>query len=162
MYVKEVMEIKGWNLYGHPGFDSLTTAQQTLIMWGDVVGQVSNGGFVQFVCNYSKSLTLAHSLLPNLDWQELTERFNRALIEQVKDPMNPVVWEPEYDVTWHKVGESELGLRGDLLNGDDEPPTDEADAFDQWFNQDSTKEESAKVIGAFIEKNRANLALLTN
>jgi len=56
IHVSSVMNVEGWNSYGHPGNLTLTPAQRTLLMWSDMVGQVSNGGFVQFCDNYANAL----------------------------------------------------------------------------------------------------------
>ena len=47
IHVSAVMNVDGWNIYGHPGHLLLTPAQRILMMWSDIVGQVSNGGFTQ-------------------------------------------------------------------------------------------------------------------
>ena len=89
IHVPSVMDVDGWNLYGHPGNAQLTEPQRVLMMWSDLVGQTSNGGFIQFVDNFSKSLAPAYRLIAQLGWPELLDRFDRAFREQVGDPENP-------------------------------------------------------------------------
>jgi hypothetical protein len=87
--VPAVMDVEGWNLYGHPGNASLTEPQRVLMMWSDLVGQVSNGGFTQFIDNFRANLKLAYYLITKLGWDELNDRFDRAFREQAGDPANP-------------------------------------------------------------------------
>lgn len=89
IHTPSVMNVPGWNLYGHPGNQQLTEAQRVLMMWSDLVGQVANGGFEQFISNYEKALALAYRLIAQLDWPELFERFDPAFREQAGDPANP-------------------------------------------------------------------------
>ncbi|HET6524669.1 DMP19 family protein [Sphingopyxis sp.] len=89
IHTPSVMNVPGWNLYGHPGNEQLTEAQRVLMMWSDMVGQVANGGFEQFISNYEKTLALAYRLIAKLDWPELFERFDPAFREQAGDPANP-------------------------------------------------------------------------
>ncbi|MEQ8311326.1 MAG: DUF4375 domain-containing protein [Sphingopyxis sp.] len=89
IHTPSVMNIPGWNLYGHSGNAQLTEAQRVLMMWADLVGQVANGGFEQFISNYTETLALAHRLIPKLEWPELFERFDPAFREQAGDPANP-------------------------------------------------------------------------
>jgi hypothetical protein len=90
IHVPQVMNIDGWNLYGHPGNALLTEPQQVLMMWSDLVGQTSNGGFTQFIDNFGSNLKLAYHLITQLEWPELIDRFDRAFREQAGDPENPV------------------------------------------------------------------------
>lgn len=108
-----VMQIEGWSEYGSKGFNQLTEAQQVLMIWSDLVGQVSNGGFEQFASNYSQVMPLARASIPKLGWTELSDRFNSA--------------------------------------------ADDADAFDNWFYQNSTKEQSLEYVGAYVRRNRDQL-----
>lgn len=89
IHTPSVMNIPGWNLYDHSGNVQLTEAQRVLMMWSDLVGQVANGGFEQFISNYAETLALAHRLIAKLDWPELFERFDPAFREQAGDPANP-------------------------------------------------------------------------
>ena len=89
IHTASVMNIDGWNLYGHPGNALLTEAQRVLMMWSDLVGQVANGGFEQFISNYADTLTLAHRLIAKLEWPELFEHFDPAFCEQAGDPAAP-------------------------------------------------------------------------
>lgn len=89
IHTPSVMNVPGWNLYGHPGNEQLTEAQRVLMMWSDLVGQVANGGFEQFISNYVETLALAHRLIAKLDWPELFGRFDAAFREQAGDPANP-------------------------------------------------------------------------
>jgi hypothetical protein len=89
LHVPAVMQVEGWNLYGHPGNALLTEPQRVLMMWSDLVGQTSNGGFVQFVDNLAASLALAHRLIAKLEWPELFDHFDRAFREQAGDPDDP-------------------------------------------------------------------------
>lgn len=104
LHVPAVMQVDGWDLYGHPGNAQLTEPQRVLMMWSDLVGQTSNGGFIQFVDNFSASLALAYRLIAKLEWPELLERFDRAFREQVGDPENPQPrqepWGPDDDKAW--------------------------------------------------------------
>ncbi len=101
LHVPEVMQVDGWNSYGHEGNDRLTEPQRVLMMWSDLVGQTANGGFTQFVDNYASSLKLAHQAIAKLGWPELFERFDLAFREQVGDPRNPKPrhepWGPDDD-----------------------------------------------------------------
>lgn len=104
LHVPAVMQVEGWNLYGHSGNDQLTEPQRVLMMWSDLVGQTANGGFIQFVDNYASALALAHRLIAKLEWPELFERFDCAFREQVGDPRNPQPrqepWGPDDDAAW--------------------------------------------------------------
>lgn len=102
IHTPSVMNVPGWNLYGHPGNEQLTEAQRVLMMWSDLVGQVANGGFEQFISNYAEALALAYRLIEKLEWGELFERFDAAFREQAGDPSNPQpvdseAWGPETD-----------------------------------------------------------------
>jgi hypothetical protein len=160
-----LMKIEGWSAYGSPGFGQLTVPQQVLIMWSDLVGQTQNGGFTQFVDNFRAAIPLADSLIPRLDWPDLAERFRRALVEQVGDPQKPVWWEPVYktDENGRFVERTDLDPRLALyegidrrviLNAQDRPPEDEAEAFNDWFYKDSTREQARIFVGAFVRRNR--------
>lgn len=89
IHTPSVMNVPGWNLYGQPGNAQLTEAQQVLMIWSDLVGQVANGGFEQFISNYAKALALAYRHIAKLEWPELLERFDAAFREQAGDPANP-------------------------------------------------------------------------
>lgn len=95
IHIAAVMQVEGWNLYGHPGNDLLTEPQRVLMMWSDLVGQTSNGGISQFVDNYEPSLRQAYRLIGELDWPDLFERFDRAFREQAGDPDNPKPIRPQ-------------------------------------------------------------------
>lgn len=101
LHVPSVMQVDGWNVYGHPGNAQLTEPQRVLMMWSDLVGQTQNGGFVQFIDNFARSLTLAYRLIARIEWPELLERFDRAFREQAGDPQNPrprhEPWGPDDD-----------------------------------------------------------------
>ncbi len=90
IHVSAVMQVEGWDLYGHPGNDQLTEPQRVLMMWSDLLGQVNNGGFTQFIYNYRASLKLAYRLIAQLDWPELMAHFDPAFREQAGDPEAPV------------------------------------------------------------------------
>lgn len=94
IHVPSVMNIEGWNLYGHSGQMLLTEAQRTLLMWADIVGQVSNGGFTQYCQNYAEHLSLGVAAVKALDWPELTDRFALAMTEQAGDVTAPRWIEP--------------------------------------------------------------------
>jgi len=104
LHVPAVMQVDGWNIYGHSGNDQLTEPQRVLMMWSDLVGQTSNGGFTQFMDNYASALALAHRLVAKLGWPELFERFDLAFREQAGDPRNPKrrlePWGPDDDAAW--------------------------------------------------------------
>ena len=104
LHVPAVMRIDGWNIYHHYGNNQLTRPQRVLMMWSDLVGQTSNGGFIQFVDNYTHALALAYQLIEKLEWPELFERFDLAFREQVGDPLNPEPrqepWGPDDDEAW--------------------------------------------------------------
>ncbi|QAY76422.1 hypothetical protein [Sphingosinicella sp. BN140058] len=89
IHLSAVMNVEGWNLYGHPGHLQLTPAQRTLMMWSDIVGQVSNGGFTQYCDNYARDLALGVAAVEALHWPELRERFGRAMAEQAGDAAAP-------------------------------------------------------------------------
>lgn len=85
----EIMSIEGWSEYGSEGNQRLTEAQRVLMMWSDLVGQTDNGGFGQFVDNYSASLALAWRLIRQLPWPDLQVRFEAAFRERAGDPAAP-------------------------------------------------------------------------
>jgi hypothetical protein len=89
IHVSSVMNVDGWRVYGHPGHMSLTPAQRTLMMWSDIVGQVSNGGFIQLCDNFARDLDRAVAAIDALQWPELRERFRRAMAEQAGDADSP-------------------------------------------------------------------------
>lgn len=102
IHIPAVMNVEGWRSYGSPGYHELTPAQQTLMMWSDIVGQTSNGGFAQYCDNYSSDLKRGVAAVRALEWPELREKFEAAIIERagsLDDPLNPEpVWltdEPE-------------------------------------------------------------------
>lgn len=74
-----VMSIVGWNFYGHSGHLQLTPAQRTLMMWSDIVGQISNGGISQYHDNFRRDLALGRAAVRALGWSDLTVRFFPAL-----------------------------------------------------------------------------------
>ncbi|RYE91570.1 MAG: DUF4375 domain-containing protein, partial [Oxalobacteraceae bacterium] len=76
------------------GQDRLTAAQRTLLMWSDIVGQVSNGGFTQYCQNYAAHLSLGVAAVEALAWPELSDRFARAMTEQAGDVSAPRWIEP--------------------------------------------------------------------
>ena len=94
IHVPSVMNIVGWNLYGHSGHMLLTRAQRTLMMWSDIVGQVSNRGFEQYCENYARDLLLGVAAVEALDWPELSDRFARAMTEQAGSVTAPQWIEP--------------------------------------------------------------------
>ena len=96
LHVPSVMQVEGWNIYGHIGHNRLTEAQRVLMMWSDLVGQTANGGFEQFVDNFESALELAHPTIAKLDWPELFERFDRAFRERAGDPRNPQLMREEW------------------------------------------------------------------
>lgn len=171
IHCDQVMHIDGWSAYGSPGFNQLTEPQQVLMMWSDLVGQTQNGGFTQFAHNYRSAITLADSLIPKLGWPELTERFQRALVELVGDAQKPVWWEPVYKTDWRGrfVERTDLDPRLVLydgidrrvvLNEQDQPPEVEAEAFDDWFYEASTIEQSRVYVGAYVRRNRDQLCCI--
>ncbi|KTF67347.1 DMP19 family protein [Sphingomonas sp. HT-1] len=89
IHVPAVMNVEGWKYYGSPGNLLLTPAQRILMMWADIVGQVSNGGFTQYVENYADDLALGVAAVDALEWPELRERFARAMEEQAGDTRAP-------------------------------------------------------------------------
>jgi uncharacterized protein DUF4375 len=145
LHVPSVMNVEGWNFYGHPGNDQLTEPQRVLMMWSDLVGQTSNGGFTQFVDNFEKSLPLAYQLIAKLEWPELFERFDRAFREQAGDPQNPRLLSEDWD--W---------------DSGSEPPAEAAEAFDDWFYRDETKAASKAFVGDYIRRHRDDLCRLTD
>ena len=144
LHVPAVMQVEGWNIYGHSGNNLLTEPQRVLMMWSDLVGQTANGGFTQFAYNYASALALAYRLIAKLEWPELFERFDLAFREQVGDPQNPRsprdAWRPE----------------------DEFVPTEAADAFDAWFYRDETKADSRIFIRDYIIRHRDELCRLTD
>lgn len=205
IHVPSVMNVEGWDFYGHPGHDLLTPAQRTLMMWSDIVGQVSNGGFVQFCDNYSRDLARGIAAVDALEWIELRDRFGRAMTEQAGDAANcrriepiPLDGDPEKwqasrkrlirylarrnkrwwqpttarDIAFVEARYEEWQLqlqyqtavaRGELRSGGERlfdftpPPSDEADAFDEWFYTDDAKTASAFYVHQFIIKHRDEL-----
>ncbi|WP_207105741.1 DMP19 family protein [Sphingomonas sp. CFBP 8760] len=206
IHVPSVMNVEGWNFYGHPGHMLLTSAQRTLMMWSDVVGQVSNGGFDQFCDNYVNDLAAGLAAVDALDWAELRERFRRAMTEQAgnadeprrlqplslsDDPEKWRVsrkrllrylarrgkrwWQPttardlafveaRFDAEWQvelkyqmMVASGELRSGGERLFDFVSPPSDEFDAFDDWFYTDDTKAASAFYVHEFIVRHRDQL-----
>ncbi len=91
IHVPAVMSVEGWDGYRHPGNALLAEPQRVLMMWSDLVGQVSNGGFTQFVDNFENVLELSYRLISKLEWPDLLERFDRAFREQAGDPSNPML-----------------------------------------------------------------------
>jgi hypothetical protein len=205
IHVQSVTSIEGWNRYGHPGHLMLTAAQRTLMMWSDIVGQVQNGGFVQFCDNYASNLALGVAAVDALNWPELRERFRRAMVEQAGDAAEPrrvqsipptdepekwlesrkrVIrhlarqgkrwWQPTTarDIAHVEARYTEWQLEreyisavlsGKLPSGGESlfdfvaPPSDEADAFDNWFYADDTKAASTAHVHDFIVRNRDQL-----
>ncbi|WP_156357838.1 DMP19 family protein [Sphingomonas sp. Leaf62] len=206
IHVPAVMTIEGWNTYGHPGNLLLTPAQRTLMMWSDIVGQVSNGGFVQFCDNYAQDLALGVAAVDTLEWPELRKRFRRAMTEQAGDATEPERqqpvpfsddpekwrasrkrlirhlarkhkrwWQPttardiaiveaRHDAEWQielkyqiAVASGELKSGGERFFDFIDPPTVEADAFDDWFYTDNTKATSTMYVHRFIMEYRDQL-----
>ncbi|RJF93834.1 hypothetical protein D3876_05980 [Sphingomonas cavernae] len=205
IHIPSVMNIEGWNRYGHSGHMLLTPAQRMLMMWSDIVGQVSNGGFTQFCDNYASDLALSIAAVDALGWPELSERFKRAMTEQASDAaeprrLQPVPltddpekwvasrkrlirhlarrgkrwWQPTtardlaYVEARHEEWQLELHyqtavLSGELSSGGErlfdfvEPPSDEANAFDDWFYTSETKAASAHYVQNFIMRHRDQL-----
>jgi hypothetical protein len=145
VHVPSVMNVDGWDFFGHPGNDRLTEPQRVLMMWSDLVGQTSNGGFTQFASNFRKSLSLAYRLIAKLEWPELFERFDRAFREQAGDPRAPRLLSEDWD--WH--------------SGSD-PPAEAANAFDKWFYRDETKAASRVFVSDYIRRHRDELCRLTD
>lgn len=94
IHVSAVMDVEGWNIYGSPGHARLTPAQQTLMMWSDIVGQTSNGGFTQYCDNYAKDLRLGVAAVRALGWPELQDRFEASLVEKAGSVEHPVNRKP--------------------------------------------------------------------
>lgn len=205
IHVSSVMKVNGWNSYGHPGHMALTPAQRTLMMWADIVGQVSNGGFIQFCDNYPNALSLAVDAVDALEWPELAERFRRAMTEQASDASAPSIKQPvpltddpekwaasrerllrhlaRRDKRWWQPttansiaairllnDDAQLRLKYQLavLSGEidsggerffdfEPPPSDEAEAFDDWFYSDKAKDASGHYVRAFIARHREQL-----
>lgn len=80
----ELMNVEGWGTYGSTGNLSLTDAQRTLMLWSDVVGQVSNGGFEQLCDNYPDILEMMREAIDGLGWSNLSEHFVPAMTEQLE------------------------------------------------------------------------------
>jgi hypothetical protein len=145
LHVPSLTKVDGWNFYGHPGNLQLTEPQRVLMMWSDLVGQTSNGGFTQFVDNFRDTLPLAYRLIAKLEWPELFERFDRAFREQAGDPQNPRVMADGWD--WDSGAE---------------PPDEAAEAFDDWLYLDETKAASRIFVGDYIRRHRDDLCRLTD
>lgn len=94
IHVDAVTDVEGWSQYGSPGFNSLTTAQQTIMMWSDLVGQVSNGGFLQFCENFRSNLDRAVASVAELAWPNLKTHFDSAMIEQAGSLGEPNLLRP--------------------------------------------------------------------
>jgi hypothetical protein len=206
LHIPSVMNIEGWNLYGHPNQGLLTEPQRVLMMWSDLVGQTSNGGFVQFVDNFSERLALAHASIAKLGWPELFERFDRAFREQAGDPADPkprmdpwseaddaaterghmirelarirTRWRPWARRSQEKTLElfsdtllsslyikaiagGEIAAPSGLVAEEDEPPSQAAEAFDDWFYRDETRAASRIHIRDYILRHRDSLCRLT-
>ncbi|QUL39103.1 hypothetical protein [Erythrobacter sp. JK5] len=94
LYVPEVMGVEGWNFYGSPGNLSLTDAQRTLMLWSDIVGQVSNGGFTQLIDNYPNEHQMMADVVEQFHWDELDKYFVAAMLEQAESVSDPSRSEP--------------------------------------------------------------------
>lgn len=210
IHVSSVMNVEGWNSYGHPGHLALTPAQRTLMMWSDIVGQVSNGGFIQFCDNYVNALPLAVGAVGSLEWPDLNERFCRAMTEQASDASAPVRRQPvpleDDPIKWaasrmrlvrhlarrkkrwwqpttasslatvHLLNdEAQLQLKyqlavlsGEMASGGerffdfDASPSDEAEAFDDWFYSTEAKEASAHYVHRYVMHHRTSFIERTN
>lgn len=147
LHVPAVMQVEGWNVYGHPGQAQLTEPQRVLMMWSDLVGQTANGGFIQFVDNLEPSLQLAYASISKLEWPDLFDRFDKAFREQAGDPRDPKILRQRWDP-----------FSGEWPEEMEEDDTTLADAFDEWFYLDETKAASREFIGGFIRRNRDLLA----
>lgn len=184
IYQPEVMALPGWRTYGSPDNRKLTEAQRCLMVWGDIVGQVQNGGLAQFFENYASSLELANSCVAQLGWSEFSERFDLGFTDYIHvDGRDATLDE------WrrHKAREQEryrqetrkilsesgdekfavdpekvdwfmmmFGARGDIkIQGWDYA---HIDGFNGWFYSEATKAESSARICAFALSRRDELA----
>ncbi len=206
IHVPAVMTVGGWDHYDHPGHLQLTPAQRTLMMWSDIVGQVSNGGFVQYCDNFAPHLALGVAAVDALQWPELRARFREAMAEQAgsadaprrAEPValtdDPEKWrasrkrlirhlarrgkrwwqpttkgdialvEARYRAEWQleleyqkAVFSGALRSGGERLFDFEPPPSEAADAFDDWFYAGATKAESVRYVRDFLLRCRDQL-----
>ncbi len=184
IYREEVTSLPGWRTYGSPDHLKLTEAQRCLMMWGDIVGQVQNGGIAQFFGNYESALEFAGACVSQLGWPELKDRYDKAFTDYIH-----VNGEDATLDQWraHRASEHEryrreakakveqasgkpfdgdmekldrwvwmFAARGDFaIQGWEHPCVDE---FNAWFYSDATKDSSSRYILAFAQGRRDELA----
>lgn len=78
LYGPEMERIPNWRTYGSPGFRMLTKAQQTLLYWGDLIGEVANGGLAQLYQNKQNIIDDVRTAAHALAWTELNQRLDQA------------------------------------------------------------------------------------
>jgi Domain of unknown function (DUF4375) len=78
LYHPAMTAVQGWNIFGSVGFRKLTNAQRVLLYWGDLIGQVSNGGIAQLHSNMPDVVARLPTALEALGWDELSIRFEVA------------------------------------------------------------------------------------
>lgn len=186
IYQPEVMSLPQWRSYGSPDNLKLTEAQRCLMIWGDVVGQVQNGGLAQFFENYASALEIAGACVAQLGWPELAERYaacvkdyihvngNDATLEQWRQ--HRVAERERYRSEARAIFERNSGkeFSGDLDRLDwyvwnfcargeiTIQAWDYAtiDAFNPWFYSDEAKEASSVYITTFAQSRREDLVRL--
>jgi hypothetical protein len=183
IYRREVMGLPGWRQYGSPDNLKLTEAQRVLMMWGDIVGQVQNGGLAQFFENYASSLERAHASVIQLGWTDLAERYAGAFTQYIHVDGRDATLKEWRD---HKAKEHEryrretrailkrntgkefegdmalldwyvmaFAVQGEIrIQGWDYPAVDE---FNAWFFADDTMAASAIHIADFASAHRDEL-----
>lgn len=186
IYQPEIMSLPHWRNYGSPDNLELTEAQRCLMIWGDIVGQASNGGLAQFFNNYDSALEVAATSVQQLNWPELTERYaacfedyihvngKDATLQQWREHRKSE--RERYRKEVREILEHATGrpLDGDLesldwyvwtfcARGDirvQEWDYATIDAFNSWFYSDAVKQASSDYIAAFARNRRDELIRL--
>jgi hypothetical protein len=144
----EVVAVPDWCVHGSEGFHSLTPAQQTLLIWSDLVAQTMNGGIDQFIFNYPRAAELAPELLSALAWPELTTRLeSMRLREQAKLVLAEEDHETDTVDSEEASGEEEFEDPFEELNRD----------FNTWFFSSEMHRESVGFVTKFLRDNRSQL-----
>jgi hypothetical protein len=187
IYHPDVMGLPRWRAYGSSDNLKLTEPQRCFMVWGDIVGQVSNGGLSQFFENYNSALEMVGSCVVKLGWFELADRYAACLKDYIhingKDATLKQWREhrrkehERYRREARAIVESNLGkkftgdanrldeyvwyfcARGDIKVKGWNYAT--IAAFNPWFCSDAVKEESSASIAAFAHNHRDELVRLT-
>ncbi|MBP6689192.1 MAG: hypothetical protein KA153_04315 [Hyphomonadaceae bacterium] len=187
IYRPEVMNLPGWRSYGSPDNLKLTEAQRCLMIWGDLVGQVQNGGLAQFFENYQSALETAESCVSQLGWPELEERYKAcfrdyihvggkdATLKQWREHRGKERERYRREAreilrrTTGKPFDGDLErldwfvwtfcARGDIRVQEWDYAT--IDAFNPWFYTDAVKEASSTYIATFARSRRDELVRIS-